>query len=70
MSCEHTVRTYTRYTTDNMHESHRHNAAAHTLCVGDPPICAVLLRLLVFIGACRPYITVCYTMYQIFSDPG
>ena len=42
MSCEHTPPSgYIRYTTaDNMHESHRFNAAAYTLYVGDLPICA------------------------------
>ena len=37
----------TRYTTDNMHRSHRSNAAAHTPCVCDTPMCAVLLWMIV-----------------------
>ena len=50
MSREHTAQTYTRYTTDDMHRSHRSNAAAHTPCVCDTPIRAVLLWLVVFVG--------------------
>ena len=40
-----TTQTYTRYTTDNMHKSHRSNAADHTPCVCGTSICAVLLWL-------------------------
>ena len=70
MSSKHTVRTYTRYTTDNMHKSHRYNAAAYTPCVCDTPIYmrSISLRLVVFIGACRPYSTVCLTRDKIFSS--
>ena len=67
MSCEHTVRTYTRYTADKMHKSNRYNVAAHTPCVCNTPISEVLLWLVVFIEACCPYSIVCLTRYQIFS---
>ena len=62
------------HTTDNMRRSHRYNAAAHTPCVCDTPICAVLLWLVVFIGACRPYSAVCLTtgvrIFCIRTYPG
>ena len=59
MSYEHTAQTYTRHITDNMHRSHRPNAAAHTPCVCDTPMCAVLW-LVVFVG-------VFHRMPDIFS---
>ena len=49
MSCAHKAQTSTRYTTDSMHRFHRSNAAAHTPCVCDTPMCAVLLWLVVFV---------------------
>ena len=63
MSCEHTAQTYTRYTTDNMHRSHRSNAAAHTPCVFDTPIRAVLLWLVVFVGTLRPHFIVSHIFF-------
>ena len=38
---------------NRQHGSHRSNAAAHTTCVCDTLICAILLWLVVFVGACR-----------------
>ena len=50
MSYGHTAQTYTRYIADNMHISHRSNAAAHTPCACDTPMCVVLLWLVEFVG--------------------
>ena len=50
MSCGRTAQTYTGYITDNMYRPHCSNAAAHTPCVCDTPMCAVLLGLVVFVG--------------------
>ena len=49
MSFAYTAQTYTTYTTDNVHRAHRSNAAAHTPCVCDTPMCAVLPWLVVFV---------------------
>ena len=49
MSCARTAQTYTRYTTDDMRRSHRSDAAAHTPCVCETPMCAVLLWRVVFV---------------------
>ena len=54
---------YIRCTADNTHISHRYNAAAHTPWVCGTLISAVLLWLVVFIGACRPYSTVCHIFF-------
>ena len=59
---------HTRYTTDNR-RSHRSNAAAHSPCVCDTPICAVLRSLVVIGGACCPYFTVCLSRYHIEGFP-
>ena len=53
------------YITDNR-RSHRSNAAAHLPCVCHTPICAVLPWVVVFVGACRPYFTICLSKYHIW----
>ena len=52
MSYDHITQTHTIIGTyqTNMHRFHRSNAAAHTPCVCDTPMCAVLLWLVVFVG--------------------
>ena len=66
MSCSHTAnKTHTMYTTDNMHSSHRSNAAAYTPCMCDTPKCAVFLWLVVvLVGAYRLYSTVCQICFR------
>ena len=68
--CLYTAQTYTRQTTDNTHRAQCYSAAAHTPSVRDTPICAVLLWLVAFVGACGPYSTIYLSVLPMrVADP-